>query len=331
MRAAGQSVTLRWVVGPQGPSRASVEASGLPNPQQLKVFAGEQRENPMAGSVRQIGKHTVFVPRFPLLPGTTYYAVCGTVSVRFRLPSPALSVPTHVLQVYPSASTLPLNLLKFYVHFSAPMSRGDSYQYIRLLRADGTPVDLPFLELAEELWSPEQTRLTLLFDPGRIKRGVKPLEDIGGALEMGKHFTLELATTWQDSHGKPLAAPFRKRFLVTEADRTPIEPSRWRIIPPQIGTREPLIVHFNEPLDHALAQRLLTVEKISGTVALEDSERRWRFTPQKPWQARRYFLVASPLLEDLAGNNIGKAFDVDTSRPSQPFRSAPVRLPFSPR
>ena len=44
-----------------------------------------------------------------------------------------------------------------------------------------------------------------------------------------------------------------------------------------------------------------------------------------------YGQVISPLLEDLAGNNIGKAFDVDTSRPSLPFRSAPVRLPFSPR
>jgi hypothetical protein len=334
MRAAGQSITLRWVLGPKGSNRASVEASGLPNPQQLKdlkVFAGEQRETPMAGSMEKRGALVVFVPRFPLLPGTTYYAVSGTAYASFRLPSPAPSLPTRVLQVYPSASTLPLNLLKFYLHFSAPMSRGDSYQHIRLLQADGMPVDLPFLELAEELWSPEQTRLTLLFDPGRIKRGVKPLEDIGGALAIGKHFTLELAATWQDGHGKPLVAPFRKRFLVTEADRTPIEPSRWHITPPKIGTHEPLIVRFNEPLDYALAQRLITVEKMQGTGTLQDFERRWHFIPQKPWQRRRYFLVASPLLEDLAGNNIGKAFDVDTSRPSLPFRSAPVRLSFSPR
>ena len=153
MRAAGQSITLRWILGLKSSNRASVEASGLPNPQHLKVFAGEQRETPMAGSIEKRGALVVFVPRFPLLPGTTYYAISGTASASFRLPSPAPSLPTRVLQVYPSASTLPLNLLKFYLHFSAPMSRGDSYQHIRLLKADGTPVDLPFLELAEELWS----------------------------------------------------------------------------------------------------------------------------------------------------------------------------------
>jgi hypothetical protein len=235
------------------------------------------------------------------------------------------------VQVYPSADRLPLNLLKFYIHFSAPMSRGSAYSFIRLLKADGTPVELPFLELAEELWSPEATRLTLLFDPGRIKRGVKPLEDIGGALELGKHYTLEISPHWRDGRSSPLAAPFRKRFLVTPADRTPIEPTRWRLLPPHVGTREPLTVHFPEPLDHALAQRLLTVEQVPGTVVLDNQERRWCFTPKAPWQRRRYFLRASPLLEDLAGNNIGKAFDVDLSRPPAPFRSTPVRLPFSPR
>jgi hypothetical protein len=328
---SGQGVTLRWVVGPQGPSRAQVEASGLTSDSLLQVFAGEQRETPMAGRTSWRGKVLVFEPRFALLPGTTYTAVCGSISASFRLPPPAPTPPTRVLQIYPSADTLPVNLLKFYLHFSAPMSRGDSYPHIRLLRADSSAVELPFLELAEELWNPELTRLTLLFDPGRIKRGVKPLEDIGGALEIGGRYTLELSPRWLDGKGQPLASVYRKRFLVAVADRTPIQPSLWRLLPPPHATREPLTVLFNEPLDHALAQRLLTVEGMPGTVALDQDERRWRFTPQKPWQRRRYVLAVSPLLEDLAGNNIGKAFDVDTSRPSAPFRTAPTRLMFTPR
>ena len=72
---------------------------------------------------------------------------------------------------------LPENLLKFYVHFSAPMSRGNIYDYIRLLNADGKQVELPFLEIDEELWDDSLTRLTLFIDPGRIKRGVLPLEE----------------------------------------------------------------------------------------------------------------------------------------------------------
>ncbi|WP_395089239.1 Ig-like domain-containing protein [Armatimonas sp.] len=328
---AGQSTTLRWVPGPQGSNRASVEGSGLPDKVPLKVFAGEQRETPMAGTYRVRNGTQIFEPRFSLLPGTTYYAISGTASASFRLPARIPVPPTRVVQVYPTADTVPVNLLKFYLHFSAPMSRGDSYRHIRLLKAGGQPVELPFLELAEELWNPAMTRLTLLFDPGRIKRGVKPLEDIGGALEVGKRYTLEIASRWQDGQGAPLAAPFRKAFLVGVANRTAIEPSRWRITSPKAGSRSPLVVVFNQPLDHALAQRLLTVEGVRGTIALDDHERRWRFTPDKPWQHRRYTLRVSPLLEDLAGNNIGKTFDVDTTRHPALFRSAPLRLQFTPR
>ena len=57
---------------------------------------------------------------------------------------------THV---YPSRAMLPENLLRLYIHFSAPMSRGEAYRRIRLLDATGKPVDDPFLELDEELWS----------------------------------------------------------------------------------------------------------------------------------------------------------------------------------
>lgn len=329
----GQGATLRWVPGPLGSNRAWVELSGLPqaDPTQLLVYVGTQRETPMVGQVRREQGTLIFEPRFPLLPETVYTAVYAALSASYQLPARAPVAATRVVQVYPSASTLPLNLLKFYVHFSAPMSRGDSYRHIRLLSPQGAPVEIPFLELAEELWSPDLTRLTLLFDPGRIKRGVKPLEDIGGALELGKRFTLELSDSWRDGRGNPLAAPFRKTFLVGVADRTPIAPSRWKLLAPRRGTREPLTLLFNEPLDHALALRLIQVEGTPGTPTLDQEERRWRFTPELPWQRRRYTVRASPLLEDLAGNNIGKTFDVDLATHPAPFRPNPTLLPFTPR
>ncbi len=75
---------------------------------------------------------------------------------------------TVVAAVYPSAQVLPENLLRFYIQFSAPMSRGEAYRHIHLLDAVGKPVPDPFLELDEELWSGDGCRFTLLFDPGRI-------------------------------------------------------------------------------------------------------------------------------------------------------------------
>src|SRR5262249_56091734 len=96
----------------------------------------------------------------------------------FLLPKPE-TVPTVVEHVYPSRKELPENLLRFYFHFSAPMSRGDVYQYIRLLDAAGKPIEAPFLELEQELWDESGRRFTLLIDPGRIKRGLKPREEGG--------------------------------------------------------------------------------------------------------------------------------------------------------
>ena len=47
---------------------------------------------------------------------------------------------TRVDHVYPSADVLPDNQLKFYLHFSAPMRRGEAWQHIHLLKQDGQPV-----------------------------------------------------------------------------------------------------------------------------------------------------------------------------------------------
>src|SRR4030095_8926491 len=142
-----------------------------------------------------------FEPRFPLDPGITYEAVFDPhelpgerrgekISVSFKVPPRAFGERTFVSQVYPSAELLPENLLKFYVHFSAPMSRGHAYKHTHLRDENGKEIEVPFLELDEELWDPTMTRLTLFIDPGRIKRGVRPLEEVGPALEAGKRYNL---------------------------------------------------------------------------------------------------------------------------------------------
>jgi hypothetical protein len=101
---------------------------------------------------------------------------------------------TLVESVSPSAEVLPENLLRFYFQFSAPMSRGEAYSHIRLLNAAGRAVADPFLELNEELWSGDGRRFTLLFDPGRIKRGLKPREEVGPG--SGQFLKKESHTRW---------------------------------------------------------------------------------------------------------------------------------------
>jgi len=289
----------------------------------------------MAGSYRLDGDVLRFEPQFPLTPGVTYVfqlrrlspgGVMGISMGTFTAPDRASQAPTRISQVYPTADTLPDNLLKFYIHFSAAMRRGDAYRHIHLLDENGNRVDAPFLELGEELWSPDMTRLTLLLDPGRIKRGVTPNTTMGLALTPGHSHTLVIDADWIDANGKPLQREFRKTFRVTDPDRTPIDPSEWSVSSPKSGSRDPLVIDFQEPLDSALVQRLIQARlangtPVTGTISLSDNERRWTLKPEIPWLAGPYQLVINTIIEDLAGNNIGKPFDVDVFEDVQ--RSVP--------
>lgn len=349
IRAAEGEVSIRWVTNAVETLRVTVEVHGLSGnvqraarelgadhgrwQQLLSVYAGQGSITadlnvpPMLGEYRVIKDIVRFEPRFPLQRGVTYRAVVrvrglsddaqgALLSSTFSLPLEKREPSTRVAVVYPTADVLPENLLKFYVHFSAPMSRGHIYEHIQLLDDAGNAVELPFLEIDEELWNPAMTQLTLFIDPGRIKRGVKPLEDIGPSLEAGKSFTFVIDSSWRDAEGSPLVAKFEKTFRVTVPDRTPPDPARWKLNAPQAGGRTPLLVEFPEPMDFALAQRLMTVtdaagHRIEGEVALAEQERQWRFQPGANWQAGKYLLVVQTTIEDLAGNNIGKPFEVD--------------------
>jgi hypothetical protein len=196
------------------------------------------------------------------------------------------------------------------------MSRGSIYDHIHLLNDREQPVELPFLEIDEELWNPAMTRLTLFIDPGRIKRGVTPLEEVGPALVAGHRYTLFIDANWKDAKGAPLIKPYRKSFGVLPPDRTPIDLKRWKVLAPPARSNEPLQVIFDRQMDAALAQRVIRVrrasgEPLEGKVDLRDQEREWSFTPSKPWESGPYELAIQTTLEDLAGNNIGKSFEVD--------------------
>ena len=280
---------------------------------------------PMLGAYELRTNSLRFTPQFPLEPGVRYRAVFTSRSSRpqfdeisgtFVVPRRVLKRTTVLRDVFPSADVLPENLLKFYLLFSAPMSGGNSYDHIRLQRQNGTTVEVPFLRLEEELWDPEMRRLTVLIDPGRIKRGVQPNERLGPSIREGGRYTLIVDAAFKDATGSPLQQSFRKSFQVGPAERDPLDPKQWRIHAPKAGTREPLTIQFLKPMDYALAKRVISVvtsggSRIAGEVRLVNHEARWRFVPAADWVAGRHELVIQTTLEDLAGNNIGKAFEVD--------------------
>ena len=97
--------------------------------------------------------------------------------------------------------------------------------------------------------------------------------------------------------------------------KAPLDPRAWRIERPAAGSRGALVVTFPKPLDHGLLTRALGVvrngESIAGDISIEAAETRWIFTPREPCRAGPHDLLALDTLEDAAGNQIGRAFEVD--------------------
>jgi hypothetical protein len=88
-------------------------------------------------------------------------------------------------------------------------------------------------------------------------------------------------------------------------------------------------VDFPRPLDYALLQRALSVDGVKGKVEVTRGETQWRFTPEDPWKPSEYRLTVNTTLEDLAGNRVGRAFDVDKfEEVTTQIQTETVSIPF---
>jgi hypothetical protein len=185
-----------------------------------------------------------------------------------------------------------------------------------------------------ELWDTARRRLTLLLDPGRIKRGLAPNAEAGYPLTEGVPVVLSVGRDFRDAGGRALRAVAERTYRVGPAVRRLLDPSRWRRTSPVAGSSDPLVVDFDRPLDHALLLSCLTVTLPDGTpvegyTAAGAGEGSWRFVPRSPWAPGRHLVVVDPRLEDLAGNSLLRVFDRDLTRPQDAREGAAgAALPF---
>lgn len=336
---ADSAPAIRMTIPDAAP--AYVEVTGLPQRAlddlaSIRYTAGQWsallRVSVSADAPAMLGTYTVeagavrFTPAFPFDPGRSY-------AVRFEMsqlpgasrsavpltaevgrPAAAGTPTTMVERIYPGGN-VPENLLRMYIEFSAPMGRRPGIGYLQLVDDRGKVVEAPFLPLDYEFWSPDRRRFTLFFDPGRVKDGILPNRQLGPVFEAGRTYTLVVGREWRDGQGVPLKAEYRHVLHVGSARTRPLDPSTWTIRAPAAGGRDPLVVTFPAALDHGLLRRALGVRfgsaAIAGDVVVSDGETRWTFTPAEPWRAGAYDLLALSILEDVAGNQIGRAFEVD--------------------
>ena len=306
---------------------------------------GSPSADPIAGKYSLVDGAIRFTPLFGFDPGRRYQVryyggpdratgVPLPVEQLVTMPAAAVAAAVHVTQIYPTGDIVPENQLRMYIHFSGPMGRRGGLEHVKLFDDNGRRVVDPFLPVDGELWNSDRTRFTVFFDPGRQKRGILPNREMGPSLVAGRKYTLRIERAWLDGNGQRLRDAYARSFTVGPADVAPLDVARWKVAPPREGTREPVIVTFPEPLDHGLLLRAVGVRRdgvaLVGDVQVDAHETRWTMTPKEAWRPGRYEVIALGILEDLAGNRIGRAFEVDDEhRPTSEDDSKITSLPFS--
>jgi len=241
-------------------------------------------------------------------------AAAGVVAFAVASASAAHARPLDV-EIHPSAASVPENLLRIELRFPQPQRLPFDMRRVQLIDERGTVLEHALLDLA--LPSADGRRITVLLDPGRVKRDVGPNVEAGRALRVGQVVSLRVAPEPADpvrsARSARSAEPAVKRWRVTAAVQARLEPDTWRLSPPRAGSRTPLSVRLDAPIS-ASAQALIAVadpagRRVAGSASLSDGDAVWRFVPARAWSAGAHQLVIHPELEDAAGNRSCAAFE----------------------
>lgn len=242
-------------------------------------------------------------------PGGRKHAQADGVNGRpepLKVPDVRIQTPPEVpIRISPQAKVLPANTLRFYIHFPSSGEAHFDRDHLWLLNAEDQVVRDPFLVLSQELWSVDGRRLTVLMEPGRIKRGLGADPSHGPALVVGRAYSLVVAALGQTA---------RHTFRVSEPVLDAVDESHWRIGTPTVESLDPAVVHFDRVMDAAICEDEIGVLSPSGEivqtrVSLAPDGTVARLIPSHPWGAGEHRIVVSQRLEDVCGNRLGEALD----------------------
>ena len=295
---------------------------------------------PIVGRTTMNGTILEFHPSFPFDAGRPYMVRLDTsqwpkprrpvvAEAVVSLPAPAETTRVSVASIRPSQNRWPENTLRFYVHFTGPMSNDSTAGKVHLVGEDGEDIPNALLPLNVDLWNEDRTRFTVLFDPARVKRGILSNREMGRALVSGRRYAIAVDGDWRDAAGRPLASAFRHEFTAGPPLEHAIDTSEWRFSVPKAGTRDALVVAFPSALDSALLASAIGVASrehgsVNGVVEVGIDAMSWRFVPDNAWNTGLHQLNVASFLEDPAGNRVNQPFEVD---PAQGRATENVEIP----
>jgi hypothetical protein len=274
-----------------------------------------------------------FTPRYPFAAGTIYEAkfqtaqlsknfnevylpavVDETLMLEFEI-AKEITTSARVKEIYPTTNIIPENLLKFHIAFSSPMQVGEVYRRVKLVDSNNREIEKAFLVVDQEFWDDEMKLVTILLDPGRIKRGLKGNQEMNTPLQANLEYTLVIDQQWKNIEGRMLESNIEKKFHTVAADRTSPTKNSCKLSFPKT-LYDPLIIEFNELMNITTLHNSIKVEdsngkEIAGDIIVLDRETGIQFKPKGAWESDTYVVRINPLTEDLAGNNFNRVFDED--------------------
>lgn len=311
----------------------------------LQVYVGKAdacctNRTPIAGQYEEDAGVVKFLPTYEFVEGQNYVVrlrQAGTEEdpvhtlTEFNIQSDALPAPALVTNIYPSGNSLPENVLRFYIHFSKPMKPHVAFDYIKLIDSTGNIDDAAFMKFKQELWSEDRRRLTLLMDPGRIKRNVSTNLRLGPALRKDQHYSLVVESGWPAANGKQALTRFTKPFRASDALREIPDVNQWEVTAPTIGTTSVLKIKLGRPFDNQLLRSDIKVVSesgvdIPGEIVVEYNETEWHFQPHDRWTDKKISIVVDSELEDVAGNNFRDLLDHSIDTETKQIRSTSITV-----
>lgn len=276
-------------------------------------LAGKQTN--IAGKLLPADNGVIFTPIFPFTNNVSYDVVFADKVLFTFTPTSKAEGPKYVT-IYPQASRLPENFLKFYFEFDQKMAVGKFYDNLHLFK-NGKEVDAAFVLLNPELWDPEGRILTVWLDPGRVKRDLGPNRHAGQVLNEGSEYQLVLDAEFQSATGQALSKKAIKEFVVIGRDVIKPNISHWKITTPITGGSKAMLLATNEPMDHSIIYMLKimdsTENQVPGQITFVDDQN-FRFIPKSSWKPGSYTLQINARIEDLASNNLNRLFDEDLEK-----------------
>ncbi len=262
-------------------------------------------------------------------------AVAALVLAHTRRQSPHSTPAAQLQEVtaiwHPSSSALPANALKLHLEFSHAMTESGIFEHLSLtdVTRPGSPVPVAGAFREVPLWSPDLRLLTVWLHPGRQKTGVNLNEDEGPVLIEGHRYRLSLSKHATTTEGAQLGYDRDMEFTASAPVHARVDPQRWQLSctpDPADASCRIVRIGFPDLLDWAMLHMAIKIDgEPCAWQPVGDHSISAGGIHLKPGPHQ---LHVNPRLEDIAGNNLLRPFELETSDASPAGQETDVQVPF---